>query len=317
MRLVTDKTLFLLLLAIAAILGGASNGAQAQVAKKPKYPPPEDVTLETTDGMNIRATWYQGLAKKESVPIIMVHGFDGSRGEYDALARALQTLGHSSIVPDLRGHGDSKTLKLASGDTKTIEASAMRPRDMESMTLDLEACKKFLMEKNNAGECNIEMLCLIGAEFGSVLTLRYAALDWSVPNLPAFKQGQDVKGVILLSPTQAEKGLTTREALAHPALRSRISVMLVAGKEDSDSTRDAKRLQQTFQGSRPKLPSDPEEAKAKQDLFLVQPETKLKGTKLLSQGLPVAQQIARFLDLRFVKKKAEYAWSERKNPLGN
>jgi hypothetical protein len=176
---------------------------QAKTAKdksksSDKPPPPEDITLETTDGISIRATWYLGTKKKESIPIIMVHGWEGSRGEYDGLARFLQSLGHSSVIPDLRGHGDSKIQKGPRGETKALEPDTFRPRDMESMVQDLEACKRFLMEKNNAGECNIEMLCLIGAEFGSILATRYAALDWSVPNLPAYKQGQDVKALVLL-----------------------------------------------------------------------------------------------------------------------
>ena len=311
-----DKaTIGFLFLAVAMLI--SERSALAQAAKKPKYPPPEDITLETSDGASIRATWYAGLAKKESVPIIMVHGWEGSRGEYDQLAKGLQTLGHSSIVPDLRGHGDSKTQKLASGGSKALELDKMRGRELEAMTYDLEACKKFLMEKNNAGECNIDMLCVIGADFGTILALRYAALDWSVPNLPAFRQGQDVKALILLSPSQAEKGLTVRDALAHPAIQSQLSVMLVAGKQDSKGTQEAKRLHTTLQAHRPKPPTDPEEQKKKQDVFLVQPETSLKGTKLLGSGLPVSQNIARFLDLRLASKKGEFPWQERKNPLNN
>jgi pimeloyl-ACP methyl ester carboxylesterase len=196
----STKVTFLMLAALALSTSMPSS-ALGQAGAKAKIPPPEDVTLETSDGVGIRATWYAGVTNKgkESVPLIMLHGFDGSRGEYDGLAKALQLAGHSSIVPDLRGHGESKTQRGPAGPI-TLEAEKLRPRDMEAMTLDVEACKKFLMEKNNAGQCNIEMLCVVGAELGSIVAMRYAAADWSVPNLPAFKQGQDVHGLILLSP---------------------------------------------------------------------------------------------------------------------
>jgi dienelactone hydrolase len=288
--------------------------------KGPQIPPPEDVTLETKDGVNIRATWYAGLGqkeKKESVPVIMVHGWEGQRGEYHNLAIMLQGQGHSIIAPDLRGHGQSTVKKLPDGETETIELDALTRRDLEAMVLDLEACKKFLMEKNNKGELNIEALCVVGADFGCIVAMRWAALDWSAPRLPAFKQGQDVKALVLLTPMQAHKGLTLREALTVPAVQSQISVMIVAGKEDSKGTADAKRLHSTLQAHHPKPPTDPEEVKKKQDLFLVQPITSLAGTKLLGSGLNVPLNISNFIHFRLVARQADFPWSDRKNPLSS
>jgi pimeloyl-ACP methyl ester carboxylesterase len=288
-----------------------------------KPPPPEDITLETTDGLSIRATWYLGTKKKESIPIIMVHGWEGSRGEYDGLARFLQSLGHSSVIPDLRGHGDSKVQKGPRGETKMLEPDTFRPRDMESMVQDLEACKRFLMEKNNAGECNIEMLCLIGAEFGSILATHYAALDWSVPNLPAYKQGQDVKALVLLTPLQVYRGLTIRDAMAHPAVRSRLSVMLVAGHQDSKGTSEARRMFNALQAHHPRVSEDPDEIARSQELFLIQPETSLTGTKLLNPGVTFeGRSVPQHIALNIIKWRLEnqaenLPWTERKNPLGN
>src|SRR5262245_42903790 len=72
--------------------------------KGPKLPEPEDVALETKDGVSIKATYYPGTAKKESVPIIMIHGYEGQRGDYHALALYMQGLGKGSIVYDIRGN---------------------------------------------------------------------------------------------------------------------------------------------------------------------------------------------------------------------
>lgn len=288
---------------------------QAQ-KKKAKLPDPKNETLETKDGVNIRATWYEGLDKKESVPIIMIHGWDGQRGEYDGLARSFQELGHSTVAIDLRGHGESQTLKLANGETKTIELDSLRRQDLETMAYDVEAAKKFLLEKHNAGECNIELLTVIGADFGSLVALRWAALDWSAPILPAFKQGQDVKALVLLSPLPSHKGLTARDALSHPAVR-RMSMMIAAGTQDPKGLAEAKRLYNSLQGSHPKVPDDPEEQLKRQDLFLVEAPTSLAGTKLLGSGLSVPQRIAKFIELRLTNKAADYPWDERKSPLGN
>jgi hypothetical protein len=142
--------------------------------------------------------------------------------------------------------------------------------------------------------------------------MRWAAADWSAVRLPAFKQGQDVKALVLLSPTQAFKGVTMREALGHPAIRKLVSVMLVTGIEDTKGTGEAKRIFKSLEGQRPKVPEA--DRLEKQDLFLIQPETSLEGTKLLGAGLPVPGNIARFIELRLVNKEAEFGWTERRSP---
>ncbi len=300
------------LVAEAVLLVGLSPlWAQAPKTKAPKIPEPEDVTLETKDGVSIRATFYAGLGKKASIPVIMVHGWEGQRGEYHALAKGLQSLGHSIIVPDLRGHGQSMSQKLPDGTSKELDPSRFRQADLDGMIRDIEACKRFLMDKNNQGELNINSLCVIAAEFGCIPAMKWTALDLTAPRLLAMKQGQDVKAVVLLSPLQAFKGVTMREALMVPAIRSELSMMIAAGKQDSKGTSEAKRLHSSLENFRPKLPTDPEEIKKKQDLFLVQPETSLQGTKLLGSGLPVMANIAKFIELRLMNKQADYPWSDR------
>ena len=81
----------------------------------PKVPEPEDVTLETKDDLSIKATYYPGTAKKEAVPVIMIHGIGGQRGDFHAFGQYLQSLGHAAIAPDLRGHGQSKSQKGPTG----------------------------------------------------------------------------------------------------------------------------------------------------------------------------------------------------------
>jgi pimeloyl-ACP methyl ester carboxylesterase len=293
--------------------------AAASPAKKPgpKLPDPEEVSLETRDGMTIKATYYPGTAKKEAAAVIMIHGLEGQRGDYHSLAVSLQGLGHASIAPDLRGHGQSKVQKRPDGTPVTLEAEKLNKATLEDMIYDVQACKKFLMEKNNAGELNIEQLCVIGADLGAILAVRFAAYDWSLQDLPAYKQGKDVKAVVLLSPVASVKGLTLREGLAHPAVQSQISMMFVAGLKDTKSAGEAKKLNNSLQGHRPKLPEDKEDRLKSQDLFLIQPDVSLSGTKLLTSGTSVPRDIALFIDLRLVNRKAEFAWQDRTNPLDN
>ena len=305
-------------LAFFALLVAAVPSAWGQAAKK-EVPEPEDLTLETKDGVSLRCTYYPGTAKKASIPVIMVHGWEGQRSEYDALALALQSVGHTVIVPDLRGHGQSTIVKLANGDTETIDPEKFRQKELESMVLDVECCKKFLLEKNNEGECNIESLCVIGSELGAIVAMHWAVYDWGKARLPAYKLGQDVKALVLLTPLNSFKGMTTREAMANPVVRSKLSVLLVAGNEDSKGLAEAKRMHKSFESSRPKVDNDPDEQRKKLDLFLAEADTSLTGTKLLGNGVrigrnSVAQYIANFINLRLVAKQEELAWTDRTGP---
>jgi pimeloyl-ACP methyl ester carboxylesterase len=297
-------------------------------AAKPKGPPePEHVWLETKDGWKIHCTYYgpqEGIRKgsdpgKETVPIIMVHGWGGQGSDYSILAEGLQTYGHASIVPDLRGHGRSTSRKLPDGNIKIIkhdDARKFGPLEKDNMYLDIEACKKFLMEKNNDKEVNIEMLCVVGAEAGTIVAANWAAVDWNWPIMPAFKQGQDVKALVLLSPRQTFERMNATKALAHPAIAQKLSILIAVGQNDRRAYGDAKRIHSRLERVRPTPPKDRIEKLRKQDLFFVTAQTNLQGTKLLNRALPINRNIAGFIDLRLVKKREDLLWAERKNPIG-
>ena len=63
--------------------------------------------------------------------------------------------------------------------------------------LDMEAVRKFLVDKNDAGELNLNKLCLVGSGMGASVAANWAVQDWSAPPLAVGKQGQDVKALVL------------------------------------------------------------------------------------------------------------------------
>ena len=296
---------------------GSQNSAIAAPAaaaadEKEKIPEPEDVDLQTSDGVELRATYYASTEGKDAVPVILLHGFKGDRREFDELALFLQQSGNAVIAPDLRGHGDStKMVRPGSGAVVTLEASKLRKEDFSLMTeKDVETVKRFLMKKNNSGELNIEKLCVVGADMGATVALNWAALDWSWPPLATGKQGQDVKALVLISPQFSFKGIPITGAINVPAIRRDLSVMMIVGKGDPASMRDATRIHKALEKFRPAPPSDPKEAAEKQDLFFDKPSTSLSGTKMLGEkSLNLGPRIARFIDLRLVEKKIP--WGDR------
>ncbi len=306
------------LLGVAALMIAVAPGFAWAVDKDPnvkEIPKPLDIELETRDGLQLQATYYGSIMGKEAVPIIMLHAFKRSRADFEGLALAMQARGHAVIVPDLRGHGKSTQITV-NGETRSIDQATMRRADFDAMvTKDLETVKQFLMEKNNAGELNIEKLCVIGDEMGAVLAVNWAWWDWHWPQLPAVKQGKDVKALVLISPPMNFKGISMADFMNRPLLQSNsLSIMILYGEKNSKGYDDAKRIFTRLGVARPKLTQ--EERADKQDLFL-EPVAgvSLQGADVLNDRTVLPQldaKIGQFIDMRLVKKK--FPWAFRKRP---
>lgn len=306
----------------ALILGGHCGFAADE--EEEDIPEPENITLETKDGLNLKCTWFAGTKGKSSVPILMLHGFLGQRNEYFTLAKHLQGEGHAVLVPDLRGHGGSTRFKngdvLKAAELKDTERAAVFTA---MMNFDIETCKKFLMEKHNAEELNIEMLCLVAAEASTVLALNWAVADWKAPSVPAFKQGQDVKAVVLLSPELKidKTPINNVQVLQNPLISSgkgvplRLSIMIAFGSEDRRANIDAKKIHDPLKRARPA--PDKKDELSQLDLFFDPYDTELQGTKLLDPRvkLPIAGRISNFITLRLVNKQTNFKWQDRTKPL--
>lgn len=304
------------LLAFSGLL--SAQDAKKAAEAKPKLPKPEDVTRETRDGVPVAMTYYAGVLGKKSVPIMLLHGWEGQRGDMSGLALRLQDVGHAVLTVDLRGHGQSMKMKGVEKGAlvyKDLERDSFRLRDLESMTADIETAKRFLLEKNNAGECNIEALGIVASDVSCLAAMRWSLLDWSAPVLPSFKQGQDVKALVLLSPVNSFKGFTSVDFFSNQITRKQLSVMLVAGDQEPKSLSEVKRLHTKLQQFHPKSTGDEKLDRKNIDLFIVTPDTQLQGAKLLSPALRVNDNIAVFFNMRLVERQDQYSWSDRKSPL--
>jgi pimeloyl-ACP methyl ester carboxylesterase len=304
----------LLALSVSLVLPLASAGVLlAQGEEEVQAPTPVELggnDLVTKDGVQLSATFYPGTLGKESVPVILLHMSKGDRKEYAGLAPYLQQRGCAVLVPDLRGHGDSTTV-LMGNTTRELDAAKMPSAQFTRMVnYDMETLKSFLLRKNNEKELNIEKLCVVGAEMGASVAIDWARLDWSWPvYFGVGKQGQDVKALVLISPKWSFPGIQLRNALAHPAVRSQLSVLIVVGgKGSSKEVGDAKRLYSILKPSHPDPPAA--EAAEKQDLFYGRFDTKLQGTKMLGvAALNLERTIARFIELRL--EKQDFPWRQR------
>jgi pimeloyl-ACP methyl ester carboxylesterase len=298
-----------------ALLCAATRIAEAQQAQNKNAPKQIEITCK--DGLVLKATYFPSTAAKEAVPIVLLHGHNGSRQDLLPLAFALREQNHAVLAPDLRGHGESTTV---SGSNKTLKADNMPPAQFGRMvTDDMESIKKFLISENNAERLNIDRLCLLGAEMGAAVAINWAAVDWSWPPLTTGKQGQDVKALILLSPEWATKGLPIAKAMSHPQVRSQLSVLIIVGDKQSSAKREAERLHAAFARFHPTATSNGDKRNPdvkNQNLFLYRVNTLLQGTKLFSANDPqLLAEIGRFIQRRLVEQP--FPWKERSSPFGD
>ncbi len=301
-------------LVLAGLLAGGLGGARglAQEATDPAdtTPPERLVELETQDGVQLKAMYYPGTKGRDSVCLMMLHAFRGSRADYHRLAKELQTeLGYAILVPDLRGHGESVRVARSTVD---LTPDRMRPSDFQAMVgADMETLRRFLRDEHNAEQLNLDRLGLIGAEMGAVVAMVWAAYDWSMPPLGKMKQGEFVKALVLLSPQLVYRGLNANQALRSEAFRSELSLLVISGKEDSENNRHATRVFDLIAPHR-RREADYDDA-SKKTLFRYEAPTSLQGTGLLGQNLGIESLIADFTELKLTQPDLPWVTLRRPN----
>jgi pimeloyl-ACP methyl ester carboxylesterase len=311
---------------LAATLAGPAQGQNPKEPPAPaagKTPPapkgPEDVERIASDGMVVRATYFASPLpeRNNAVPIILLHSWksDG-RKEFEELAKYLQAEGHAVLVPDLRGHGQSKTFQ---GTGAQLDLAKLRNADFADMvTKDMEAWRSFLVQQNDEQALNLNKLCLVGSEMGASVALQWALYDWNWLAWSGGKRRPSVKALVLLSPQTNFRGLDTREPLANPAVRTQLSIMILVGKQDARAYAQANQLYTRLEKFHPQPPGGLDEKDLaawdaeNRDLFFRTLETRLQGSKLLEvPSFQVPERTRVFIEWRLTGAKSkEFPWQQ-------
>ncbi len=291
--------------------------------KEIKIPEPKEITLDTKDGVLLKCTYLESPHahtpgdSKEVMPFILIHDWDGDRQDLVPFGKYLQSLGCSVIVPDLRGHGESTSV---AGSNITLDYKTFRKADFAAVFKDFETCKRYLMQRNNDGELNIDLLNLVVVGESAVFGLEWTISDWSWPPVGALKQGQDVKSITLISPKRKLKNLNVLPFVKNPLFSGRVGVnlptLVVWADGDTTAARDAAELYQIMEKGRPDVSEiqDPKERSQKTTLYKAAiPNSRATGSELIRDNEVAGfwKYLAKFVDSQVGSKKGDFRWQSR------
>ena len=286
----------------------ARRAQPLQDSQEPEIGDPTTVSLTTKDNVVLRCDFYPGISSKTTVPFILLHDWGGNRAQLKAFAEYLhQNMKHTVIVPDLRGHGESTSV---SGSDKPLDLKKFKRDDVSSLMLDIERCKKFLMEKNNSGELNIEMLTVVAIGKMAVNAVQWSVDDWKWDPIGGIKQGKDVKAVVMISPERKLKGLSMSQNLKNPLFTGKggkpLAVYIAWAGDDKTADREGSNISKSLEKSREKLAIP---------MFQVRDPypTDLTATGLVAdpKHKVVFNDVAKFIEATLIKNQDVLPWQNR------
>lgn len=303
-------------LTIGPVWGQSERG---ELPADPTDPVP--VELTTKDGVLLTGTFFAAEDAGRDTPIVVMLADEReSPRVFNRLALALQFSDDAEARPPmsvlavaLRGQGDSTRVRLPGGEVVERRGARITPADAAAMVkLDMEAVRQYLVDKNEAGELNLNRLAYLGVGFGALVATNAAAVDWAVPQLNRGKQGRDVKALILVSPPWKQLGLDMLNALRQPGVQSEVAVLITYGEQLKSVAGDAERIVRQLEKGRPPVPEPIEGQPAPERTVISVPgKSRLQGTQWLKQlGRDGEAMIVRFLNERIAEP--DYAWTQRR-----
>jgi pimeloyl-ACP methyl ester carboxylesterase len=301
-------TVWTIFLGIIVFLCSSAANPMFALAQKPSAEKPKlrKVSLKTKDGVNLNAFYFPSEKGKEAIPVLIIHEWGGQASPYGPLVAALNSAGCAVLAPDYRGHGSSDTkVTDARGRERKLEPSQMNRGDVDAIIkLDIEACKRFLVDENNAEKLNLNALVVIGIREGCVVATTWAQADWAFPSLGGVKQGQDVKALVYVSPDRLLKGVSLDPLFADRNLIN-LPIMVSAGAS-SPQAEEADRMSKRIESTKRKLGRGKVTAFSK-DL----PKTPLSGSTYVQTVPTVIPAIVKFITQEVIVSADVNPWVKR------
>jgi pimeloyl-ACP methyl ester carboxylesterase len=319
------------LVRLALLLGLSIQATSDASAQGRSGPPPEPVDLVTKDGIQLKGTYFPSAARrgsaqaKQTTPVVLLHDHKSTRAIFNPLIGALQPAIEGDaegpyfavIAVDLRAHGGSTKRLAPDGTVFDLDAARLAKEDLLAMAqFDMEAIRSFLVDKNDAGDLNLNKLSLVGSGMGANVAANWALKDWTVPPLAIGKQGQDVKAIVLISPQWTFNGLSMQDPMKFTPLKKNVAWLILGGSLDSKVKPDFVRIQKQLERHHPvneknaASPGPP----VRDGLTVSLLPTNLQGDQLIKRsGAAIDEQVVTFLMQNVARH--ELPWTNRRNKL--
>ena len=181
--------------------------------------PGADVELKTKDGWTLAARYLP--AKAQGLPVfILLHETGGRKENWYFLAKTMERKGIGFLALDFRGHGGSQSPPPGEPPNwRKFSPPTKSANPWNSLTLDVDAAAEYLQSQGLA----ISSIAAGGADVGSSIALKWAAVHPAVPM------------VFMLSP-----GMSYREVLTVNAIRAygKRPILMMVGADDPRSPRE-------------------------------------------------------------------------------
>jgi pimeloyl-ACP methyl ester carboxylesterase len=289
-----------------AVIKLTADGIDAASRTDLKFSDPIDTRLTARDNFELSATYYPGIYGRNTPVLILLHDVLGSRADLLDLAAYLQsTYGFAVIVPDLRGHGESR--KTGARD---IDPQKLNRAEFEAFMMDIEACKRYLITRNDMDELNIDLLTVVAVGKTCVPAVNWSLADWSFPQLAGLRQGQDVKALVLISPEQGFKGVRMTNALKSGLFTGKdvpqpLRVLLAVGSGNAELVKEIDTIRQIVEKNR-KLVEN-----AYDGLFVFDDYTTNGVALTKADGGDLRTMIGQLVFFELFEKSGQYPWQTR------
>ena len=173
----------------------AKDAAQPPAAKKRKIRnlPGEEVSFQTRDGWTLTANYRP--AEPERPTLLLLHDVGARRQDWYPLAAAAIKRGFGFLAVDFRGHGQSQNAPEGQPAQWNKFSMSKGNSEWENMREDLVAALSFLEGKGMAPEDVV----LGGADVGSSLALKYAAVHKEIPLVFLLSAGLSYREVLTVN----------------------------------------------------------------------------------------------------------------------
>ena len=267
------------------LMAGAAQGQDTKPGQKKGAPAPQNpalanrpISLKTKDGIALRGFYFPSDKGKEAVTVMVMHEWGSQAAPYQRLLVALKDAGCAVVMIDYRGHGGSRKHMDARGREKDFNFAQMGQLDVNNIIMmDMEETKRFLVKENNEGRLNLNALVVIGDGAGCILASSWTKRDWSFATVGSKKQGQDVKGLVLISPEKVLKRVSLDKAMSSAAIMS-MPMLLMCG-ESGKSASVAKQIYKKVEAIRKRASG----GKVSNNLQLQLTKTSLSGPNFIDQ----------------------------------